>query len=59
MTREQLARELQAIEAALADRITVVRAVIDMHHTVIATYRRTVVLHRDSHTRESHSGGQK
>ncbi|MEQ1757593.1 MAG: hypothetical protein ABL986_04695 [Vicinamibacterales bacterium] len=46
LTPPDLTRELQAITAALDDRLTIIREVIDMNHKVVATYRRTVRLPR-------------
>lgn len=45
MTRADIARELQAIEAAL-ERFAVIREVIDEDGDVLATYRRPVRLPR-------------
>ena len=54
MTRDEVLAALQAIDHELeANRLTIVRQVIDVNHTVIATIRRTVRLPRDSQTRES------
>ena len=52
-TREDLVATLHAIERELEEnRLTIVREIIDMNRNVVATYRRTVRLPRDSRTGE-------
>ena len=47
MTHDELARELQAIEAALADRLTIVNTIINPDGTIATTYRKTIRLPRN------------
>jgi hypothetical protein len=44
MPPEEITARLQVIDAALARRLVIVREILDPHGTVVATYRRTVVL---------------
>jgi len=46
MTKEEILRELQAIERALDDRIVIVRIIVDASGKTIATFRRSAVLRR-------------
>lgn len=50
-TREEILARLAAIERALADRLVIIREVIDMDRKVIATYRRTVLLNHHQEKR--------
>lgn len=49
-----LAADVRAIERALADRLTIIHTVIDPDGSIVATYRKTVLLPRDSRN-EPHS----
>lgn len=61
MTRDELriearieaARELRAITAALADRITIVNQIIEPDGAISATYRQTVRLPRHNERKTS------
>jgi hypothetical protein len=57
MTRDDATRELQAITAALADRLTIVHTIINPDGSVVGTYRKTVRIPRDPQTGPHHSGG--
>lgn len=50
MTPTDLARELQAITAALARRLVIVREIVEMDGTISATFRKTVRLHNERNT---------
>jgi len=46
MTRAEIIAALAAIEAALAERITIVREIIEMDGTIGGTYQKTIRLPR-------------
>lgn len=48
MNREDLIAELAAIERALADRVVIVREIIDVDRRVLFEIRKTVLLPRDN-----------
>lgn len=56
MTRDDLARELQAITAALDDRITIIHTIIAPDGSVVGEYRKTVRIPRDPQTGPHHRG---
>ena len=60
MTREEALVTLQAIKRELEEnRLTIIREIIDMNRNVVATYRRTVRLPRDSQHGEPQRGGER